>query len=375
MLEVILYVLLEALLSALVIMWVPYTEIDWSTYMQHIRLFLRGERLYSQLTGPTGPAVYPAGYIWSFTVLYFLTRGGNDISSGQWAFYAIYLVQCILAAVIFTSCKIKPRWTILFMILSKRLHSIYMLRLFNDCVMVLLMFMAVTRLLNRGFMSATILWSMAVSVKMSALLYGPAWGIIVVRECGWVMAVEMACWFGLVQGFLAVPFLRRSWREYFTMAFDFSRSFDYKWTVNWRFLSESVFSSLQWKVTLLVCHVATIALFAHYRWLRQHGGILSLLNSASPTRWSPRKMTIVLMECNLIGVLFARSLHYQHYGWYYHSVWMLAMMGKRETWPLAVRVLLCLCVEYCWNVYPSTTASSLLLFSANVAILLMPRDE
>lgn len=106
MLDVILYVALEAVLSALVIMWVPYTEIDWSTYMQHIRLFLRGERNYHQITGPTGPAVYPAGFIWSFTVLYALTHGGKDIVTAQWAFYGIYLAQCILAAIVFVNCRV-----------------------------------------------------------------------------------------------------------------------------------------------------------------------------------------------------------------------------------------------------------------------------
>lgn len=249
-----------------------------------------------------------------------------------------------------------------------------MLRLFNDCVSVLLMFIAIARLQSRSFMSATILWSLAVSVKMSALLYAPAWAIILLQECGWLMSVEMACWFTLVQGFLAVPFLRKSWRQYVSQAFDFSRSFDYKWTVNWRFLPEAVFSSSQLKATLLVCHITTLLLFAHYKWLRSQGGILALIKN-NRVKWTPRKMAIVLMECNLIGILFARSLHFQHYSWYYHSVWILALMGRKESVPLPLRVVPCLIIEYCWNVYPSTTTSSLLLFAANSALLLMPRDD
>ena len=30
------------------------TEIDWETYMYHIELYLKGERNYSNITGPTG---------------------------------------------------------------------------------------------------------------------------------------------------------------------------------------------------------------------------------------------------------------------------------------------------------------------------------
>lgn len=33
------------------------TEIDWETYMIHIQLYLKGERNYGNITGPTGPLV------------------------------------------------------------------------------------------------------------------------------------------------------------------------------------------------------------------------------------------------------------------------------------------------------------------------------
>jgi alpha-1,3-mannosyltransferase len=33
------------------------TEIDWETYMYHIKLYLDGERDYSAIDGPTGPMV------------------------------------------------------------------------------------------------------------------------------------------------------------------------------------------------------------------------------------------------------------------------------------------------------------------------------
>ena len=33
------------------------TEIDWETYMYHIKIYLDGERDYSAIDGPTGPLV------------------------------------------------------------------------------------------------------------------------------------------------------------------------------------------------------------------------------------------------------------------------------------------------------------------------------
>lgn len=35
------------------------TEIDWSTYVQQVELFLSGVRDYSSIKGDTGPVVYP----------------------------------------------------------------------------------------------------------------------------------------------------------------------------------------------------------------------------------------------------------------------------------------------------------------------------
>ena len=43
--------------------------------------FLGGERDYSQLRGDTGPLVYPAGFLYAFTVLKWVT--GGEVLSGQ----------------------------------------------------------------------------------------------------------------------------------------------------------------------------------------------------------------------------------------------------------------------------------------------------
>jgi len=36
---------------------ISVTEIDWETYMHHVKLYLDGERDYSVISGPTGPLV------------------------------------------------------------------------------------------------------------------------------------------------------------------------------------------------------------------------------------------------------------------------------------------------------------------------------
>ena len=67
------------------------TEIDWSTYMQQVECFLNGTLDYQQIYGDTGPIVYPAGHLYIFTFLYFVTNRGTNIYFAQLIFALLYL--------------------------------------------------------------------------------------------------------------------------------------------------------------------------------------------------------------------------------------------------------------------------------------------
>ena len=68
----------EVVLSYAIIRAVPYTEIDWVAYMQEVGGVLGGERDYAQLRGDTGPLVYPAGFVYVYAALYWLTGAQVD---------------------------------------------------------------------------------------------------------------------------------------------------------------------------------------------------------------------------------------------------------------------------------------------------------
>lgn len=53
---------------------------------------MQGERDYSKLRGPTGPLVYPAGFLVVYRALHWLTNGG-DVKLGQICFILIYLAN------------------------------------------------------------------------------------------------------------------------------------------------------------------------------------------------------------------------------------------------------------------------------------------
>ncbi|KAJ2470521.1 dolichyl-P-Man:Man(5)GlcNAc(2)-PP-dolichol alpha-1,3-mannosyltransferase, partial [Coemansia sp. RSA 2322] len=63
----------EAVLNYAIIQRIGYTEIDWRAYMQEVEGVIAGERNYLRLKGDTGPLVYPAGFVWVYEALWYVT--------------------------------------------------------------------------------------------------------------------------------------------------------------------------------------------------------------------------------------------------------------------------------------------------------------
>ena len=62
---------------------------------------------------------------------------------------------------------------------------------------------------------------------------------------------------------------------------------------------------------------------------------------------------------NLIGILFARSLHYQFLSWYAWSLPGLLYLN----FPIYFTLPIWFVHEWCWNVFPSNSISSITLVS------------
>ena len=118
------------------------------------------------------------------------------------------------------------------------------------------------------------IFSFALSIKMNILLYMPGLLVVFLKSLG---VIESLVHLGIVllfQVWLAMPFMMSHPRAYLSNAFDFSRQFLYKWTVNWRFVPEEVFLSKRFALSLLVGHLTVLALFAFLRWFKNDGGLL-----------------------------------------------------------------------------------------------------
>lgn len=82
---------------------------------------LQGERNYALLKGATGPLVYPAGFLYLYTGLFWLTGGGN-IQLGQIAFVPVYLVTQAVVFVLYIRCAATASHPVCYVVCYRNLH-------------------------------------------------------------------------------------------------------------------------------------------------------------------------------------------------------------------------------------------------------------
>ncbi|KAM9792031.1 dol-P-Man:Man(5)GlcNAc(2)-PP-Dol alpha-1,3-mannosyltransferase [Syngnathus typhle] len=367
---------LEIGINVWVIQKVAYTEIDWKAYMDEVEGVINGTYDYTELKGDTGPLVYPAGFVYIFTVLYYITGSGANIRVGQYLFAVFYLITLLLVFRIYCRTKKVPPYVFFFMCCaSYRIHSIFVLRLFNDPVAMMLLFAAVNLFIDGRWSLGCGIYSLAVSVKMNVLLFAPGLLFLLLSEFGLIKTIPKLGLCAAIQLLLGLPFLLENPVGYLTRAFDLGRQFMFKWTVNWRFLPEWLFLNRSFHFLLLAAHLLSLLLFALCRWKRSGESPLELLKKPGKRKVPAQKNTVnqivlILFTSNFIGMCFSRSLHYQFYVWYFHTLPFLLWSGGVKKMAHLLRVLILGLVELSWNTYPSTCSSSIALQVCHVVILL-----
>ncbi|OQS05684.1 dolichyl-P-Man:Man(5)GlcNAc(2)-PP-dolichyl mannosyltransferase, partial [Thraustotheca clavata] len=164
---------------------------------------------------------------------------------------------------------------------------------------------------------------------------------------------------------------------YVTKAFEFSRVFTYRWTVNWRFISEEVsidefitFVSKWLSVGLLAGHIFFLIIFIYKYYLSVPGTWRVLLHK--PFQLSERqpvraeRVATTMFAINFIGICFSRTLHYQFYAWYYPT---LPYLIWKTNIPLIFKAKILIMVEFAFNQFPSTDVSSLVLQLSHFMLL------
>jgi len=280
----------ELLVSSAIIWKVPYTEIDWEAYMQEVSTaWDLGERNYIHIRGSTGPLVYPAGFLYLYGALrWMVTRISNHtdvhpstIFVAQVVFTGLYLIQMILVLClyIFASRSIFQReqqkkdpsvetlvkskripsthglwsWRIAMLLccLSKRIHSIFMLRLFNDGLAMLILYYSIYQYaIKQGWKMGCVIFSLAVSVKMNILLFAPGLLCLLLQVSEtWIQTLGYLFICASIQLLLGAPFLLTFPLSYLRKAFELDRVFAYEWTVNLKVSSANIYS-----ISFPFCH-------------------------------------------------------------------------------------------------------------------------
>jgi len=412
----------ELFLGILIIERVSYTEIDWIAYMQEVGGFLSGEFDYINLRGDTGPLVYPAGFVYIFAILRYFTNDGENIKLAQYIFLFFYLFNLFIIHLIYRSSKLIPPYVLILLSLSKRIHSIFVLRLFNDCLSMLFLYLAIYLIIKNKFYFSSFCFSLSLSIKMNILLFSPAYLLILMYTKRVHTVIKHLLFMLSIQIILALPFLLTAPMNYFNKAFEFSRVFYYKWTVNLKILPEEIFLHHYTSNILLGLHFIFLLYFIDryskngIMAVMKHG-ITGIFNNAPPMinesinghvdqsqshtiksssssstsassslssarSLSPDFVISLLFITNFIGIIFARSLHYQFYVWYFHSLPYLLTLTNNRPWPLAATVNVCdifpvfiklivlFSIEIAWNIFPAEWWSSLLLIFAHLWMLM-----
>mmetsp|Transcript_36312 Transcript_36312/g.61903 ORF Transcript_36312/g.61903 Transcript_36312/m.61903 type:complete len:301 (+) Transcript_36312:1-903(+) len=274
--------------------------------------------------------------------------------------------------------------------LSKRIHSIFVLRLFNDApAMILLHLSMYLFACCDAWAWGCAVFSLAVSIKMNVLLFAPGLLLLLLQKnqsiLGTMQHLSICAGVQLVLGW---PFLSTYPISYIKKAFEFDRVFFFKWTVNWKFLPEDLFISKSWALLLLLCHLGSLASLAT-KWWKASISQRGRSKTREWMRWtkadknnpqlSPEYIVYTMFVSNYIGVAFARTLHYQFYSWYFHALpilhWMVTSPTCAESMLLTflymiTSIIAIFGVEYAFNVFPATEMSSAILQLSHLFLLI-----
>ena len=222
----------ELVLCLLIIKVIRYTPIDFKAYMEEVEgPLVHGVYNYSLLRGETGPLVYPGGFVYLYGAIRWLAHDGTDVLPAQLAMAACYVAT--LGAAIACHAIARPRglppWALLLVSTSLRLHSIYVLRLFNDGWAMLGFWLAVLAFLRGHWKLGCALYSLGVSVKANVLLSAPGLLLLLLQAKGLAGALGHIALCAAVQLGLGWPFLRADFFAYLRGALGGFGDLQQKW--------------------------------------------------------------------------------------------------------------------------------------------------
>eukprot|EP00823_Brevimastigomonas_motovehiculus_P004933 TRINITY_DN3381_c0_g1_i1.p1 TRINITY_DN3381_c0_g1~~TRINITY_DN3381_c0_g1_i1.p1 ORF type:complete len:450 (+),score=48.78 TRINITY_DN3381_c0_g1_i1:99-1448(+) len=406
---------IDALISLIMVLFSPSkSSSDFETYMQQVRMVTEeGQFDYAKFNSASG--AYPAGFVgvyaffswlfdWNHTPPMTSTDSISKVISTddqrmdhsiaqvfvvQLTFLLLYLLSMYLIVKIYTmkDQNRPPTAVILLLCCSRRIHAIWLLGFYNDAIAMLFLYFSIFLFVTDRWNAGCVAFSVAVSVNPHIVLFAPGLLCLLLLRFGVILTFFKIILCFMVQIVLGVPFLLVNPYSYLSRAFDITRLFTLETSVNYRFLPETVFSSPLLYVSLAICCIVVWVSFAFGRWWSE--GLIaqeSLLEEKQTATLSPETaqemrprtvaqeslclppsfVTYVLFSSNFLGIVFARSLQYQHYVYYFHTLPFLLWRTSLSTF---FKILLLVALEVAWNVQPSLPLSASIIQIVHIAIL------
>ena len=364
-------VVAEAVLDAVFIATGPFHAIDFKAYLDQTATILGGTLDYARVHGRTGPLVYPAGHVWLFAAIDVLSGHGAHRLLVQLVFLGMQVAAvALLGRTVAHADPAATPWCLLWLT-TLRARNVFVNGLFNDAPQVLLVYAALYLLLVAERPTAALAaYSLAVSVKMSALLYAPAFLLVYWHRFGLARSIVLGLPAAAIQLALAAPFLATYPRAYLERSFEFGRQFHHFLSHNWKFLPEPVFHDRRFHAALLVVHIAALLLYYRRRgWLRRRHDPTTVTavagagqgatataagpraaSASTPVVWTAAEQLDAFAVTNLIGVVCSRSLHYSFFVWYIH---LLPWVYRRARLPWWAAGIFAAVIEVVWNQWQS----------------------
>jgi alpha-1,3-mannosyltransferase len=113
--------------------------------------------------------------------------------------------------------------------LSKRVHSIFVLRLFNDCFAMTFLHAAMVLIMYHKWYLGLVIFSAAVSIKMNVLLFAPSLLLLMLKAMSIKGVFFALLGAAALQVLLGMPFLLSHPVEYISRAFNLGRVFIHFW--------------------------------------------------------------------------------------------------------------------------------------------------
>ncbi|GET93276.1 alpha-1,3-mannosyltransferase, putative [Leishmania tarentolae] len=400
----------EAVVILAVILTMPYTEINWKAYMEGVEGFLAGDVDYRNLKNGTGPLVYPGGFVWVYSVLYYLTKKGEAVELAQWLHAGVYLVTLTMVLRLYTSSGLTWK-TIIPLFVSKRIRSLYVLQLSSDCWAMLFLFAAVSFIAGRPSRAVTrsrqwfigcLCYSFAVSIKMDILLFAPGMLYVMLRTLPFWRVVWNLFVCAALQVAVSLPFLVYDYRAYLAKSVKLDCGLIEQWPVNYRFLDADLVRRPEFGQALFAMTVATWILLWRTRWAARtyltdseaqvlHPAIEETRRQSTLSRGRAHgdeavddeaqeqavyaSTLLTFFEANLVGVIFARSIHYQFYTRFFYTVPLVLAYTK---FPRVLRLMSFALIRQGFESFPPTPNTSMMLQGgfalALFALLFLGRD-